>query len=79
MSSILYTTHRFGMRDRPDAQENLDTHFHHSSTTHMCTGYGFVIFSGKRASKSDFIHLFFFFSVCLLVTAAWAGGHTFSV
>lgn len=31
ISSILYTPHKFGMPDRPDAQENLDTHFHHSS------------------------------------------------
>lgn len=31
MLSSLYTPHRFGMRDRPDAQENLDTHSHHSS------------------------------------------------
>lgn len=60
ISSILYTPHKFGMPDRPDAQENLDTHFHHSSPLTCARDMAllFYFFSGKRASKSEFIYLF---------------------
>lgn len=51
MLSILYTPHKFGMPDRPDAQENLDTHFHHSSTLTYARdmAFGFLFF--WKASK----------------------------
>lgn len=71
MSSILYTPHRFGMRDRPDAQENLDTHFHHSSTTHMCTGYMALLFFLE--SEQAKVTLFIYFSSSLYVS--WGRRH----
>ncbi|KAL2281507.1 hypothetical protein FJTKL_11652 [Diaporthe vaccinii] len=68
MLPSLYTPHRFGMRDRPDAQENLYTHSHHSSALTNARDMVFIILClGKRASKSDFD---FHSSTCLLGTAA---------
>lgn len=58
MLPSLYTPHRFGMRDRPDAQENLDTHSHHSSALTNARDMVFIILClGKRASKSDFVFI----------------------
>lgn len=73
MSPTLYTPHGFGMRDRPDTQENFDTHFHHSSTLTLCAGFVFFYFILLESEQAKVIFVLFF-SVCLLGTAAWAGG-----
>lgn len=78
MSPTLYTPHGFGMRDRPDTQENFDTHFHHSSTLTLCAGFVFFLFYsfGKRASKSDIC----FILLCMSLGDGGMGWrHTFSV
>lgn len=78
ISPSLYTPHRFGMRDRPDALENIDTHSHHSSALTDARDMVFFIISclGKRASKSDFVFILLYMSSG---DGGMGGRHTFSV
>lgn len=62
MLSALHDLDGFGMRDRPDAQEILDTHPHHSSSLSYARDVALYFWG---ASKQKCLLLFLFFSIPL--------------
>lgn len=68
------------MRDRPDAQEreNLDTHFHHSSTITYARDMA-LYFLGSEQVKVTLFYVFIFFSTSPLGEDGMGRRHTFSV
>lgn len=65
ISSILYTPHKFGMPDRPDAQENLDTHFHHSSPLTCARDMALLFYFFLESEQAKVNSFIYFLLLCM--------------